>query len=112
MMFERTRQGAVDVVSGDDPVNADHVPRVLPLLEQCGAHGQPRVVFDLGRVPLIDSAGLEMLLDVQEDFQRRGGALKLAVGNALCREILSVTGVGGHFEIFPEATSAVGSFVQ
>lgn len=111
-MFERTRQGAVDVVSGDDPLNEDHVPRVLTLLQQCGGHGQPRVVLDFARVPLLDSTGLEMLLDVHEDFQRRGGALKLAVGNALCREILLVTGVGGSFEMFPEANSAVGSFVQ
>jgi len=111
-MFERSKQGAVDVVRGDDPLNVDFVPRVLQLLQECGAHGQPRAVLDLAGVPLIDSAGLEMLLDVQEDFQRRGGALKLAVRSSLCREILSVTGVGGHFEIYPEAASAVGSFVQ
>ncbi|MCR4411423.1 MAG: STAS domain-containing protein [Thermoguttaceae bacterium] len=111
-MFDHTRQGAVDVITGDDPINVDHVDRVLTLLQSCGSHGQPRVVLDLDRVPLIDSAGLEMLLDVQEEYQRRGGTLKLAVRNSLCREILSVTGVGRHFEIYPEAASAVGSFVQ
>jgi anti-anti-sigma factor len=111
-MFNRTKQGAVDVVYGDDPLNVDHVPRVLQLLQECGSRGQPRVVLDLERVPLLDSAGLEMLLDVQEECQRRGGALKLAAGRALCHEILSVTGVGAHFEVFPDAASAVGSFVQ
>ena len=111
-MFARNKQGAVDVVSGDDPLSADYVPRVLRLLQECGAKGQPRAVLDLDRVPLIDSTGLEMLLDVQEDFQRRGGTLKLAVRSPLCREILNVTGVGGHFEVYPEAASAVGSFVQ
>jgi anti-anti-sigma factor len=111
-MFARNKQGAVDVVSGDDPLSADYVPRVLRLLQECGAQGQPRAVLDLDRVPLIDSTGLEMLLDVQEDFQRRGGTVKLAVRSALCREILAVTGVGGHFEIYTEAASAVGSFVQ
>ena len=111
-MFGRNKQGAVDVVAGDDPLSADYIPRVLRLLEECGAQGQPRVVLDLDRVPLIDSAGLEMLLDVQESFQRRGGTLKLAARSPLCREILSVTGVGAHFEVFPEAASAVGSFVQ
>jgi anti-anti-sigma regulatory factor len=100
-MFARTKQGAVDVVYGDDPLNEDNAPRVQRLLDECGGH-----------VPLIDSTGLEMLLDVQEGFQRRGGTLKLAVRSPLCREILSVTGVGRHFEMFPEAASAVGSFVQ
>jgi anti-anti-sigma factor len=111
-MFARNRQGAVDVISGNDALNADSVPSVLQLLLDCGAHGQPHAVLDLAHVPLVDSAGLEMLLDVQGDFQRRGGTLKLAVGSGLCREILSVTGVGSHFEVFSEATSAVGSFVQ
>jgi anti-anti-sigma factor len=111
-MFERTKQGAVEVVQGDDPLSADFVPRVLQLLQECCVHGQPRVVLDLENVPLMDSAALEMLLDVQEEFQRRGGALKLAVRNTLCREILSVTGVGAEFEMYPEAASAVGSFVQ
>ena len=111
-MFERTQQGAVDLVRGDEPLNADFVPRVTQLLQECCLRGQPRVVLDLENVPLMDSAGLEMLLDVQEDFQKRGGALKLAVRNTLCREILAVTGVGSQFEIYPEAASAVGSFVQ
>jgi anti-anti-sigma factor len=111
-MFSRDKQGAVDVISGDDPLSADYVPRVLRLLQECGAQGQPRAVLNLDRVPLIDSAGLEMLLDVQEDYQRRGGSLKLAAAGTLCREILAVTGVGGHFEVFNEAASAVGSFVQ
>jgi anti-anti-sigma factor len=111
-MFERSKQGAVELVSGDDPINLENVPKVQTLLEECGGRGQPRVVLDFDRVPLIDSAGLELLLDVQEQFQQRGGTLKLAGRNGLCREILSVTGVGRHFEIFPEASSAVASFVQ
>lgn len=111
-MFQHTRQGAVDVISGDDPLTADFVSRVLPLLQECAARGQPHVVLDLERVPLLDSAGLEMLLDVQEEFQRRGGVLKLAGRNPLCREILTITGVAKHFEIYAELASAVGSFVQ
>jgi anti-anti-sigma factor len=111
-MFGRSRQGAVDVISGDDPLNVEHVEKVAGLLEQCGGAGQPRVVLDLQNVPLIDSAGLELLLNVQDKYRQRGGALKLAVSNPLCAEILSVTGVGRHFEIFSESASAVGSFVQ
>jgi anti-anti-sigma factor len=111
-MFSRSTQGAVEMVTGDDPINFDHVSEVQALLEECGSRGQPRVVLDFDRVPLLDSAGLELLLDVQEQFHERGGALKLAGRNALCREILAVTGVGRHFEIFNEASSAVASFVQ
>lgn len=110
--FTRCKQGAVELVQGDEPLNADHVPKVLTLLQACAERSQPRVVLDLERVPLVDSAGLEMLLDIQEEFQSRGGCLKLACRGSLCREILAVTGVGRSFEVFGDAAAAVASFVQ
>jgi anti-anti-sigma factor len=111
-VFQRRRQGAVDVVYGDDPLNADFAPTMLQVLRNCGTQRQPHVVVDFEHIPLIDSAGLEAILDVHEEFQQRGGTMKLAVSHSLCREILDVTGVGGRFEIFPDVASAVGSFVQ
>jgi len=111
-LFQRSKQGAVDLIQGADPLNVDHLDQLAGMLAHCSGHGQPRVVLDLEQVPLIDSAGLELLLDTQEAFQRQGGALKLAVNNALCKEILLVTGVGRQFEIHLDVNSAVGSFVQ
>ena len=70
------------------------------------------VVLNLKETPLIDSAGLEALLDVQERLQERGGQVKLASANPLCREILRITGVAEHFETYPDVKGAVGSFVQ
>ena len=111
-MFDRVTQGAVDVIQGDLPVAADHVEEIAGLFGQSLLSGQPYVVLDLEDVPLIDSAGLELLLDFQDKFQQLGGALKLAALNPLCSDILSVTGHRGSFEIFPDALSAVGSFVR
>jgi anti-anti-sigma factor len=111
-MFEHTKQGAIDVVFGSDPLNGDHVQRLRALLLHFAENGQPHVVLDLQGVPLIDSAGLELLLEMHEAYQRLGGALKLASANQLCGEILKVTGVGQHFEICRDTGAAVGSFVR
>ena len=111
-MFERVSQGAVDVIRGDFPLDRDHTKEVTRLLLQCLDSSQPYVVFDLENVPLIDSAGLEVLLDFTEEFQELGGALKLAAPNPLCSEILSVTGVSGSVEIFRDALAAAGSFAR
>lgn len=111
-MFERVTQGAVDVIRGDLPLNTDHVQEVTGLLEECMRTGQPYAVLDLENVALIDSTGLELLLDFKEDFEQLGGALKLAAPNPLCEEILSVAGISESFEIFAETRSAVGSFVR
>ena len=74
--------------------------------------GQPIVVLNMSDVPLMDSAGLEALMDVRDTVLLKGGAVKLAGLTQLCEEVLRVTGVGGHFDCYPQVKSAVGSFAQ
>ncbi len=111
-MFTRTKQGAVDVISGADPLNLDHVEDVRAVIEECLSSGQPRIVLDLREVPLLDSAGLEFLLEFRDRCSERGGQLQLAAVNPLCRDILEVTGLNSEFELFSDALAAAGSFAQ
>lgn len=111
-MFERRKWGAVDAIRGDVPLNHENVQALSGVLEECCRQGQPRIVIDLERIPLIDSAGLELLLDVRDRCLQRGGLLKLAAPNALCRDILLVTGVTEQIEVLSDAVTAVGSFAQ
>ncbi len=111
-MFEAARQGTVFVVTGDEPLNVDNVDAARESVEACFNRRQPRVVFDLGQIPLIDSAGLEMLTAAQRDCVRRGGQLLLAEPNPLNREILRMTGLDGQLNVFDTVLSAVGSFAR
>lgn len=111
-MFTHKQQGAVDVISGGDRISGEHVAELSAALDTRMETGQPQIVLDLQSVALIDSAGLELLLDYQEKCQRMGGALKLAGVGTLCREVLKATGVGARFEIFRDTGGAVRSFVQ
>jgi anti-anti-sigma factor len=111
-MFERIAEGAVDILRGDSPLNVENVDRVAALLQECAGRGQPSVVLDLEKVPLVDSAGLELLLDYHERFQQLGGSLKLSGANPLCEDILSLTGVSACFEMFQDSVSALGSFLR
>jgi hypothetical protein len=52
-----------------------------------------------------------MLLDIQEQFTRSAGVLKLADPNPLCWDAICVTGINSHFETHSDVKSAVGSFV-
>jgi anti-sigma B factor antagonist len=110
-MFEQKRQGAVDVVGGGDRISGDRVAELAEVLRKCVKQGQPRIVLDMQGIALLDSAGLELLIDSQEEFQRMGGAMKLANPGALCSEVLKLTGVGPKFEIFGDTGSAVRSFL-
>ena len=111
-MFEHKCQGAVDVITGGDRISGEHVAELSALLEKRVERGQPQIVLDLQHIALIDSAGLELLLDFQEKCQRMGGALKLANAGVLCREVLKATGVGARFEMCRDSGGAVRSFVQ
>jgi anti-anti-sigma factor len=111
-MFTHKQQGAVDVISGGDRISGEHVAELAGMLESRVGNGLPQIVLDLQSIAIVDSAGLELLLDFQEKCQRMGGALKLANVGALCREVLKATGVGARFEMFRDSGGAVRSFVQ
>jgi anti-anti-sigma factor len=111
-MFHRERQGSVDVIRGADALILQHLEQFGQLLQECLQGGQPKAIIDLQQVPLIDSAGLETLLDTRDQFEHVGGAVKLLAPNALCEEILAATGVGERFETFSDIREAVRSFAQ
>lgn len=111
-MFTLRNQGAVRVIGGDQSLTAETVAAAGKVCDEALQQGQPRLVFDLQAVALMDSAGLELLLDVCDRCTDRGGALHLAAPNALCRDILRATSVADRFTIFRDTLSAVGSFAQ
>lgn len=111
-MFQASKQGAVYVVSGTLSLNAENLALAREAFEECIGKGQPRLVMHLEGIPLIDSVGLELLLDVRDRCLQRGGALQLAAPNPLCRDILRATDLVSQFAIFDDVNSAVGSFSQ
>ena len=111
-MFQHDKQGAVDVISGDSPIHQSCLDALQPIVESCLVSGQPQLVLDLSQVPLIDSKGLEFLLDVHDECTRRGGVLRLAAPNAVCRDVLDLCDVSLVMEVCHDVTSAVGGFAR
>jgi anti-anti-sigma factor len=68
---------------------------------------QVNVIFDLSDVAFMDSSALRWLLKVQERADQTGGRLRLVApeGGSLLR-ILSLTGLGDRFAIFPTRADA------
>ena len=111
-MWEKKRIGAVDIVSGDDSLTVDSFESLKRILEERVSGGQPRLVFDCSQVPLIDSAGLELLVETRDACRRRGGQFQLAGVNPLCMDILQATGLDMLFDVFEDSVAAAGSFAQ
>ena len=111
-MWEKSRQGAIDVVSGDGALTLDNCDSLRGLLEGCVNDGQPQLVLDCRQIALFDSAGLELLLDIRESCARRGGLFQLTGLNTLCLDILQVTDIASQFELYDDSVAAAGSFAQ
>lgn len=111
-MFERVRQGTVEIIRGDVPLNAEGGDQLRKVMGQVRESGRRNIVLDVRKVPLINSAGLSLLLDLNDELRSQGGCLKLLAPNPLVAEILHVTGVEQYFETFPDEVSAVGSFTR
>jgi anti-anti-sigma factor len=106
------KQGAVSVVRPEGPLTETYAADFLQAAVGKLGQGRPMLVVDLHEVPLVDSAGLEALVDVRDRIEARGGGVKLAAVNALCHDILRVTGVGQKFELYPHVKSAVARFAE
>jgi len=111
-MFHHAKQGAVDVVGCDGPIDASSASQFEVFARERVASGQPRLVIDLANVPIVDSKGLEAILDLQDNCLPRGGMTRISSPTPLVREILDVTEVSAAVEVFEDLAQAVGSFAQ
>ena len=111
-MYTCKRSGAVDTIGGPLPLTREHQTIFLNAVEGCFGKGQPRIVFDLSQVPLMDSIGLEALLDARDQCHKLGGSIVLARPNPLCRDILRINGIDKELPVYEDAVKAMGSFAR
>ncbi len=109
-MTQVHQHGAVTALRPDAPLQAATLPALDAALRQSLAKGVPYVVIDMVDTPLIDGAGLEWIMDLDEECCQLGGCVRLANANELCRDLLRITSVGQTVELFDDLNSALGSF--
>ena len=111
--MQHTKQGSVDVLDVPGPLTKDTVNSFVESVQlHCYGQGQPRTVLNLQDATLLDSCGLEALLNMRDEFESRGGSIKLASANSLCWDILTISGLIHEFEVFDTVNRAVGSFAH
>ena len=68
-------------------------------------------MIDFRNVPLIDSKGLEFLLDLANRLRESGGSLRIANVNELCKEILAITELDQVIAVYEDLDGAGRSFL-
>ncbi len=111
-MFHHERIGAVYVLRGSVALDRQNVTLAQAACEPMFDRGQTKIVFDLEQIPLIDSAGLEWMLDLRDRCMQRGGSIVVASPNALCSDILRASGVSDRVGVYENVSTAIGSFTR
>lgn len=109
-MAQLEQHGAISVLRPNDPIRVDTIESLDQTLRTAMSGGVPYAIIDLADTPLIDGAGLEWLLDLDEKCCRRGGCLRICNVGELCQDILRITSVGNSVQQYEDLTSALGSF--
>lgn len=92
-------------------VTHDESEKFESLLEDHRNRTNGRLVLELSQVPALDSRAVEALWDFADRQRSAGQTAKLAAVTELCREILELTGVAPHLDMYDSSESAVRSFI-
>lgn len=85
------QRGSTAVLTLRGGMVADELGEVRDLVLTRAEAGTLGFVLDLSGVPLIDSAGLELIQTLAGDMGRRGGDLRIASLGDVCRDIFLAT---------------------
>ncbi len=102
--------GSVSVIKATHSLQGDSLQQCRRSLEDCLAKRRSSIILDLSESPLINSEGLEFIVDAQQQCLACGGMLVLAEPQPLCDEILSITGVNECVSVFHDLRSALSEF--
>ena len=99
--------GQVTVIHAPDELNEERTEGFLQFISTLKLSN---LVLDLDSTEIIDSVGLEALLQAQSTAREEEGDLKITTTNAMNRKILEITRLDERMEVFDSVIDAVKSF--
>ena len=111
MKIQEQKQGAITVIKPFGPIVGEDAAIFSSRANTLIDERMGRVIIDASETPMINSEGLEALVEATVKLERGGRVLKLAHANETLRETLQLTGHGGRFEFYDDTTTAVRSFL-
>ncbi|MBW1742580.1 MAG: STAS domain-containing protein [Deltaproteobacteria bacterium] len=67
------------------------------------------IILDCKAMSYMDSAGLELLAQVEENLRERGGIMKIIALNDVCKDILVATRLMNVFHVYKDIHEAIRS---
>ncbi|NUR83528.1 MAG: STAS domain-containing protein [Nonomuraea sp.] len=107
-MAHRHLPGVV-VIEVRGEVDATNHERLREHIRRARVRPADHVVFDLGGMTFMDSAGLHVLLTCNQDTLRHDARVYLAAPTGAPARLLEITGVDTHLPVYPTAEAAVAA---
>ncbi len=100
-----------DMIKATGRIDGQSAPKLAEAFHALIDAGRFRIVFDMGGVEFLSSAGLHALIDAQKTCKRwNRGEVVLASVPPQVYEVLEMVGFVHLFKIYDNAVQAVGSF--
>lgn len=100
-----------DLVKATGRIDSQTAPQLADTMNAINEAGRYRIVFDMGDLEYISSAGLRVMISVQKTCKRwNRGEMVLASVPERIYGALNLAGFVPLFEIFDDVPDAVGSF--
>ena len=111
-MLEIQTVGSVSIVKSPNSLQGDSLGQCRQSVDTCFDKRRSMIILDLSDSPLINSEGLEFIVDTQKLCLARGGKLVVAGPQPLCAEILYITGVEDCVAVFHDLRTALTDFAK
>jgi len=109
MDIQTTEYKRCIVVKTSGRIDGSNAPQLSQALKTIITNGVRNIVFDMGEVVFMASAGWWVLIDTQKSC-KPSGELVLANIDQGIKDSLNLVGMGSYFKTFEDVTSAVGNF--
>jgi len=111
MEVTTTHYKRCSVVEATGRVDSQTAPQLEQVFEEINRGGQFNIVFDMGGLTFVSSAGLRVMINVQKKAKKLSrGELVLANVPERIYEALDLAGFIPLFRILDDVVEAVGSF--
>lgn len=111
-MIQVQRVGIVMVIKPQSALVGECLAACRCQLTECLRSQKSRLIIDLSETTLIQSEGLEFLIESQQACLQHGGRLALTSPTELCADILQISGLKECIAMFNDLRSALGDFAR
>ncbi|CAB1083168.1 hypothetical protein JY97_02855 [Alkalispirochaeta odontotermitis] len=102
-----SKVGVRTILAPSVPLSIKNVKEMTAVILDCIQRPNSEIILDCKSAKFMDSAGLELLLQVHNDLKNNGGKLKVIGLNETCRDILYATRLINVFNIFNDIHDAI-----